>query len=273
MVYEVNEYYGDEMSSENSLSHYGILGMKWGVRRYQNPDGTLTAAGKERYYGKEASDKLAKELRGYRDYVGSKGNGSRYTRLANSVPMKTVAASVRKLWDVSEQLNEKARKTERNFEKRKDLDRWIRRAAEEDWKEQNRNGSLENEGWTFGDWFNMYKYDDFDQGQRTTRSFDYWLKESGEKEAKEYLRNEKMSSAADKQYREECKKAVQAFLGEHGNEKVTWKSTWGGQTRTHQKDLADRGVDIVTNIMNTWDTFTSDFNSPPPIEDLMGLTN
>ena len=32
----------------NELTHYGILGMKWGVRRYQNKDGTLTAAGKKR---------------------------------------------------------------------------------------------------------------------------------------------------------------------------------------------------------------------------------
>ena len=45
----MNDIYVGQLFSDSYLEHYGVLGMKWGVRRYQNPDGTLTSSGKKRY--------------------------------------------------------------------------------------------------------------------------------------------------------------------------------------------------------------------------------
>lgn len=41
-----NKYYESYTNLDDELEHYGVLGMKWGVRRYQNKDGSLTSSGK-----------------------------------------------------------------------------------------------------------------------------------------------------------------------------------------------------------------------------------
>lgn len=53
----------------NSLSHHGIKGQKWGVRRFQNKDGSYTSAGRRRYNqpvlkrpGKSVSERFDHEL-------------------------------------------------------------------------------------------------------------------------------------------------------------------------------------------------------------------
>ena len=75
------------MTQEEYLAHHGILGQKWGVRRYQNADGTLTPAGKERYQ-KQVHDIVAKSS--YDEDISGKvfnvvGADKRYLSLAKKV--------------------------------------------------------------------------------------------------------------------------------------------------------------------------------------------
>jgi hypothetical protein len=60
------EYYSLIWMPTNFLAHHGIKGMKWGVRRYQNSDGSLTAAGQKRYYG--SADKIQKDIDSFKGH-------------------------------------------------------------------------------------------------------------------------------------------------------------------------------------------------------------
>lgn len=71
---------------ENSLSHYGVKGQKWGQRNYQNPDGTYTELGKERRRvafikaekAKEEDTKNQNSSSSDEDYEGEKIGGKAY---------------------------------------------------------------------------------------------------------------------------------------------------------------------------------------------------
>ena len=55
----------EKASASEVLKHYGVLGMKWGVRRYQNKDGTYTDQGKKRY--RKTPEQLESERQKKRD--------------------------------------------------------------------------------------------------------------------------------------------------------------------------------------------------------------
>lgn len=103
--------------NEEYLSHHGIKGMKWGVRRYQNADGTLTAAGKKReakrytkelnWINKTQADKYADVIRADRKYRKLSKDAVDYEKKYNSDPSRYNEKTLqRKIGKASKALDE-----------------------------------------------------------------------------------------------------------------------------------------------------------------------
>lgn len=108
------------------IAHHGIKGQKWGIRRYQNEDGSLTTLGRI-HYGYDSSGKRVvtyvrgKEvdrptLTGYRQYVASQGGRKVQREAKRNIKDKQLYNTVKKiLWgkpinDVDQEIVNEGRK-------------------------------------------------------------------------------------------------------------------------------------------------------------------
>lgn len=110
----IRDKYGDDFDgicfaitrSSDTLAHYGILGQKWGVRRFQNEDGTLTEAGKARIaktagsgYLNPSNEDRKKGHTSERDKVSKKYSSEYWKLVDNGMDKNSPSKEGKKLWD------------------------------------------------------------------------------------------------------------------------------------------------------------------------------
>ena len=93
--FEIADRFGQEAYThqyyQNYLAHHGILGQKWGVRRFQNRDGTLTAEGRARYGVGDAAQGAKTLTTTLNDYNRKQKRTSIVARISSVSPYATGA--------------------------------------------------------------------------------------------------------------------------------------------------------------------------------------
>ena len=226
----MGNYYSGMMLNEKSLQHHGIKGQKWGVRRYQNPDGTLTEAGKKHYYGdKNANSDSIYSLNAKQRYqfnkITEKEFNKAYKKSAYNDRHSKYGAREGRPSEIDAAYNTKARKVISNTNELREKKEQLYNAAKPEIEFEN-NERL----------WKKYGYDPEDPSFETVHDVhdSYWdAKERymsdkglayGSDARREY---EDKKKEAYRDYNYEVDYAVNSMLGYYGNVPVSVTTKWG----------------------------------------------
>ena len=238
------------MKYANELYHHGIKGQKWGVRRFQNPDGSRTAAGRKResVTRKKATAENAERL------ASAIKTGGYYSDAVQQAAKAVVDGGVDSEFDkaitgvtrYAEKLHADA---EANYYPNRNRYSAIAGYAAADRFGQTDAAERENTA-------KLYIYDDLDQG--SYNSYEYYLCSKGSDPNKFVKENVKMYRKLD----DEAKRVANDLLGDHASDTV---STYGRQ-ETASDTLRQAITNAAYERCNMWGPWDEGNGSYPKEE-------
>lgn len=238
---------------ENYLVHHGILGMKWGVRRFQNKDGSLTAAGRSHYgYGPAEQKKAYKEIREehkrassreqlYKNYLSDDTNKQFKAVIEKHVNNVVSDEDKKELSDLMNKMYNSSKNLRGEFEESKYYEQATKEAYNETlkWYKKNNPDFLDEVYKEHGKNVDLTMIHGFRktyegyEDEILSKYEEQWRKSP---EGKKSIESSKLWNTYYKEYESKCKEITNNILGKYGNDTI---SKYGDKT---YKDIVDHYV-------------------------------